>query len=175
MNNSLKETLELFESVFYIDSSVRLYSSEISSTINGLKEIGIIGKFIPLSLVCYTNPKMFDWFKLKVTEYSEAFILDANILLFKRTFLTALIMKAWVTCALNPNCITPPGSQLYNCCGCHRYDQDALTIITSYFFVHPFNPDKNNITYSPFGFRKNEDFFHKVNRGESMSYFTPKP
>jgi hypothetical protein len=29
------------------------------------------------------------------------------------------------------------GSRLNDCCGCHRYDQSALTIITSFFFGYP--------------------------------------
>jgi hypothetical protein len=138
--------------------------------------MGIIGKFIPFRLLCYTNQKMFDWFNLNVNDFEEIFTLDANIILFKRAFLTELIMKAWITCAIDEMCIAPPGSRLYNCCGCHRFDQSALTTVTSYFFVHPFNSNYNvnNLTYSPFGFRKGEDFFYLVKRGEKINYFTPK-
>ena len=152
---------------------MRLNHKEIGHVIESLNNLNIMANFIPLNLTCYTNPKMFDWFSLPVESYANVFTIDANILMFKRSFLTSLIMKAWVTCALDADCIAPPGSQLYKCCGCHRYDQDALTIITSYFFIHPSRPVNSILNkYPAFAFYQNEQFFFKVNRGESMNYFT---
>ena len=69
----------------------------------------------------YLSPKMFDWFRLDIEPYEDMFTIDANFLMFKRGFVTSLIMKAWVICALDSSCISPPGSRLYRCCGCHRF------------------------------------------------------
>jgi hypothetical protein len=109
---------------------------------------------------------MFDWFGLDVDEYAEAFTIDANIIMFKRTFETELMMKAWVTCALDGSCIAPPGSRLGRCCGCHRYDQDALTIISSFFFAH-----QRHGHYTPIAFNGEEGYFYKVLRNTRMHYF----
>jgi hypothetical protein len=68
---------------------------------------------------------------------------------------------------IDKNCIAPPGSVLNPCCGCHRYDQSAITIIMSYFYGHPV--DKN---YLPaYSFTKSESFFFEVKRYEGMNYF----
>lgn len=107
-------------------------------------------------------------------KYEEVFSIDANFLLFKKSILTSLIMKAWVTCALDESCIAPEGSRLSPCCGCHRYDQDALTIVTSYFYSHPFHPNKTEVM-PPVSFSKEEAFFFKLRRGHGMDYFRPEP
>ncbi|RMZ99322.1 hypothetical protein BpHYR1_021062 [Brachionus plicatilis] len=77
-------------------------------------------------------------------------------------------MKAWVTCALEEHCIAPEGSSISGCCGCHRFDQDALTIVNSYFYGHP----KESTKYLPaYSFTKEESFFFDVRRYEGMDYF----
>ena len=60
---------------------------------------------------------------------------------------------------------------LGGCCGCHRYDQDAITIVNSFFFGHPIEKGK----YLPaYAFTKEESFFFKVRRREGKNYFTLK-
>ena len=116
----IQETLKEYETVIYIDSSIRFQSSEISPIIESLKNVGMLTQFIELKLNCYTNPKMFDWFHETKDNYEDFFTIEANILLFHRSFITSLIMKAWVTCALEEQCIAPVGSTIGGCCGCHR-------------------------------------------------------
>ena len=118
-----------------------------------------------LDVICYTNPRMFEWFGLDMAAYEGVSTIEGGFLMFKRSFLTSLIMKSWITCALDINCIAPYGSRHGRCCGCHRYDQDALTLIASHFFVQPFDQ------YAPYGFRNEERFFFSVNRRQSMNYF----
>ena len=71
-----------------------------------------INSTIFLDLNCYTNPKMFEWFGEKSESYKLFYTIEANILLFHQNFLTSLLMKSWVTCALDRNCIAPPGSSI---------------------------------------------------------------
>jgi len=52
---------------------------------------------------------MFKWFKETPEDYSNVPSLEANIIFLKKSVLTALVMKAWVTCALDKTCIEPPG------------------------------------------------------------------
>jgi hypothetical protein len=91
--------------------------------IDTLKNLGMLTQFIGLKLACYTNPKMFEWFGEETKSFENFFTIEANILLFHQSFLTSLIMKAWVSCALDKSCIAPTGSSISGCCGCHRFDQ----------------------------------------------------
>jgi hypothetical protein len=112
---------------------------------------------------------MFTWFELEIDEYADSFTIDANMLMFKRGFVSSLLIKTWLTCALDRECIAPRGSRLHGCCGCHRFDQDALTLAASYFFIHPFD---SNCAYS---LTDQEGFFYEIRRHEEMKYFTPGP
>jgi hypothetical protein len=49
----------------------------------------------------------FLWFGDSWKTYENFLTIEANILMFHRTFLTNLIMKAWVTCALDESCMAP--------------------------------------------------------------------
>ena len=85
-------------------------------------------------LSCYTNPKMFKWFGENSRSYDSIDTLEANVVFFHKNFISDLLLKAWIICALDKRCIAPRGSSLYNLltscssCGCHRYDQGMLKI-----------------------------------------------
>ena len=114
---------------------------------------------------------MFTWFGEETKSFETFFTIEANILLFQQSFLTSLIMKAWITCALDRDCIAPLGSSISGCCGCHRFDQDAITIISSYFYGHP--ADSKN--YLPaYSLTTQESYFFDVKRYEGKQYFTKK-
>ena len=155
--------------MIYIDTSIRILSNEIEQIMEATKETGLLTQFIDLSLICYTNPKMFEWFDEKVKSFENFQTIEANILIFNRkSIITKLIMRAWVACALEKECIAPIGSTTAGCCGCHRYDQDALTIINSYFFGHP----KQSKSYLPaYSFTSYESYFFEIRRYEGKKYF----
>ena len=53
------------------------------------------------------------------------------------TFLTRLMIKAWLTCALDPNCLI--ANRTSTLCSrtsedTHRFDQSAMVIILTHFF-----------------------------------------
>lgn len=155
-----------------MDSSIRISTDEIGSQLSTLRETGLLTQFIALKLNCYTNPLMFKWFDEKEKSFNDFFTIEANILLFERTFLSSLLMKAWVTCALERDCIAPPGSNIGGCCGCHRFDQDAITIVSSFFYGHPRDANSKLPAYS---FTAPESYFFSVRRYEGKAYFTQKP
>lgn len=132
----------------YIDSSIRFNTNEINSIIETSKDTSLLTRYIPLYLTCFTHPLMFEWFRETPQTFRNVFTTEANFILINNNFLTALIMKAWVYCALDKSCIAPVNSHIYGnvfnwiwgCtrkCGCHRFDQDALTIVLSYFYSFP--------------------------------------
>ncbi len=84
----------------YVDTSIRFKSSEIKQLANTCKETGLLTQFIGLRFICYTNPAIFDWFNENQNSYKYLNTIEANILFFTNNFVTSLVMKAWVTCAL---------------------------------------------------------------------------
>ncbi len=63
------------------------------------------------------------------------------------------------------------GAHLSPCCGCHRYDQSALTAITSFFFGYPKNALESfaaNSFSPPFTSNKGVDFFDVI-RGQQLA------
>ena len=129
-------------------------------------------RYLSFYLVCFTHPKMFDWFGESYINYKPLNTIEANFIMLNDNFLTSLIIKTWVTCALDRDCIAPIGSSL-NCTernceqlsSCHRYDQDALTISIGYFIGHP-------IDRLPAHFLRHVHYMFDVKRGQSMNYFT---
>jgi hypothetical protein len=133
--------------IFWIDLSVRFKTSNIESIIKKAIDISFISRYLSdLEVVCYTNVKMFKWFNENPIVFNGIRSLEANVIIINKSIVSLLLIKAWITCALDVDCIAPKGSSLYNCCGCHRYDQSALTIISTYFYGYPMN--NNNYTPS---------------------------
>ncbi len=94
----------------YVDSSIKFISKKIKPSLTVALRNGISSQTLTyLNLTCYTDPGMFKWFKETPEDYSNVPSLEANIIFFKKSVLTALVMKAWVTCALDKTCIEPPG------------------------------------------------------------------
>jgi hypothetical protein len=81
----------------------------------------------------YTDKRLYDWFGDNPTLQSMQYViktLEANAFLFRKSFVTELIMKAWVTCALDTKCMVLEGAKLRPWCGCYRYDQAVLSVIS---------------------------------------------
>ena len=155
----------------YIDSSIRILNDNIGIQIAKLKKTSMLTQMVWLNLNCYTDPLMYKWFGETNVTYKEFMTIEANLILFERSFLSMLLMKAWVTCALDKSCIAPPGSKLWPCCGCHRYDQDAITVVNSFFYTFP----RQNKALPAFALSRSEKSFYLIKRYQKKSYFTPKP
>ena len=130
-----------------MDSSIIFESNDIEAIIDYSKDIGLLTRYLDLKLPCYTDPRMFNWFGTNENQFHNVHTLEANFIVLNRNLLTELIMKAWVTCALDAECIAPKFAHIYgnvrnwfqgcHVCGCHRFDQDALSIVSTFFFAHP--------------------------------------
>lgn len=157
-----------YDTIVYLDSSIRFSSANLEPLVKTVSITGLLTQYIGLNLTCYTNPKMFEWFGDSVETYIHMHTIEANLLVMHKNFINSLFMKAWVTCAFEENCIAPVGSRISPCCGCHRFDQDALTIIMSHFYGHPYDIDRHLPLYS---LTKDESYFFSVRRYEGKNYF----
>lgn len=107
---NIKETLQSYNRVIYIDTSVRLKLSAIKSLIERTKDVGVLTKYHETFISCFSDPRSFKWFQEDISHFEGVYSLEANLVIIDRTnFVAQLIMKAWVTCALDIYCIAPPG------------------------------------------------------------------
>jgi hypothetical protein len=166
----VQHALKKHSTLIYIDTSIRFHNNQLQPMFLTLNELGLMSQYIQLKLNCYTNPKLFKWFGDTDKTYEDFYTMEAGLLFLRDSFLTRIILKTWVTCALDVNCISPAGSRVGGCCGCHRYDQSALTTVASFFFAHP----KTYEHLPAYSFTKEESYFFEIRRYEGRSYFTPK-
>lgn len=97
------------------------------------------------NIKCKTSPNTLEWFG--ITEPNEArsiSLVDTRVMVVRKSFFSMIFMKLWIACALDIECIGASPrmldsvSGLLGCelaCGCHRYDQSALSII-NYIFMN---------------------------------------
>lgn len=162
-----------------MDTSIKILNNEINHIIETVKDVGILTRYIELLVPCFTDERMFSWFNEQSAYFEEIYTVEANLLIFNRNnFLTSLIMKSWVSCALERDCIAPTGAHIYGgpsnwwngcgptSCGCHRFDQAALAIVNTYFYGYP-----SNFKIKPaFSLTKKEDFFYNITRRTVPEY-----
>ena len=145
--------MEEFGSVIWLDPDVRIQSI---TDLNMLKYRGSRNFFLwefPVftHLVAYTHPYMFDFLDEKRCTFASYGMVDVKTMVLFRTNTTWHgIMKPWLKCALNKDCISPYGARNSECfhtmrqkyTGCHWYDQSALSIIMNRKFEFSSYPDK---------------------------------
>jgi hypothetical protein len=183
MISKLKELLRDFEKVLYLDTSIRFHSNDIESLVESSEHIGLKSQYTDFKLNCFSNKRIFDWFQENPDEYEHINLSKTNILMFSRSFVTSLFMKTWVTCAFDEQCIAPTGSNaqgnffnyFFDCistCACHRFDQSAFSLITTYFFTYSKNSLNNNHRLRPiFAMNKNESNLYTIEQYVGMNYF----
>jgi hypothetical protein len=82
--------------------------------------------------------------------FDDIYIAEAGFVAVTDNFLSRLILKTWVTCALDSNCISPIHSKteckhMSGLSNAHRYDQSAMvTALSFYFFPSRRQADKSD-------------------------------
>lgn len=90
-------------------------------------------------LSCFTLSGTFTWFNETTTAFDDIYIAEAGFVAVTDNFLSRLVLKTWVTCALDLECIAPTSSQT-QCArngghsSTHRYDQSAMVAVLSFFY-----------------------------------------
>lgn len=149
----IQTMIEEFGSVLWLSPSTRLTRAGDLSQLKyrGERDFFVWQPQEFIGLVAYTNPKMFEYLKEHRCCYTESGLIDMSALVFYRTNDSwTNIMKPWLKCALNKDCIVPPKSRYEGCfhmrkpktTGCHRYDQSALSIIMDRMYQFNFKTEK---------------------------------
>ncbi|CAF1266904.1 unnamed protein product, partial [Rotaria sordida] len=140
----IQDAVRRFGSIIYGDTSIRYKTSNfdrllIDNLIRGFSCRELPGHYLP----CFTLSGTFSWFNETFSTFDDVYIAEAGFLAVTDNFLSRLILKTWVTCALDSTCITPSYSrtQCKRVTGLtekHRYDQSAMvTLLSFYFFPSP--------------------------------------
>ncbi len=75
----------------------------IDNLIRGFACRELPGHYLP----CFTLGETFTWFHETYSSYDDIYIAEAGFLAVTDNFLSRLILKTWMTCALDSNCIAP--------------------------------------------------------------------
>ncbi|CAF1185038.1 unnamed protein product [Adineta steineri] len=134
----VQDALRRYGQIIYGDSSARFNHNSFDPVlhdnyIRGFAARELPGHFLP----CYTRSGAFSYFNQSYTNYNDIYMAEANFLVVTDTFLTRLIMKAWLMCALDTDCLITEGTKALcsrTSAGVHRYDQSAMVLILTHFF-----------------------------------------
>ncbi len=118
----------------------------MDNSIRGFACRELPGHYLP----CFTLSGTFSWFQETHSSFEEIYIAEAGFLAVTDNFLSRLILKTWVTCALDASCIAPSSSSTLckrnaGLSNIHRYDQSVMvTILSFYFFPSPRHGEKSD-------------------------------
>lgn len=92
-----------------------------------------------------THPSMFKYLNVEASEFYFIHMLDTSkFIIYNTQAVHYRLMFNWIKCALNEECIAPPGSKFNGCyldrrpqflySGCHRYEMSAFSILVARMF-----------------------------------------
>ena len=163
-----------FGFVWWLDSSVRFVTPKIDTALNYAIDNSVLFTVTTSSVEDFnmarqTDTRTFHFLGEDVCKYRPYGEIWATAVLFHFDDVTRHIVKAWAICALNSDCIAPPGvlNKLHcdvnnKCDGrCHRFDQSVLGIILYRLFheleTYPTDLSLNDI--------------YVIKRGSMVNYF----
>lgn len=158
----IQTALNTLENVLYMDSNVRLNSSDVSKYL--LPKSGILTWPTRHAISSLTHPKMYEYFHTSRDSFLFLPLIRASRLIIRNTNeIREKVMLPWVQCALTRDCICPIGAQSAGCrfnkkpqyrySGCHAYDTAALNIVLGLYF---------NFVDTYYIHREGETYFFKM-------------
>lgn len=167
----IQTALKTLGNIFYMDSNVRLNSSEISAHL--FPKYGILTWPTKHATSSLTHPKMYEYFHASAESFFFLPLIRASYLVIRNTEeIRKNVMLPWVQCALTRDCICPIGAQSAGCrfnkkpqyrySGCHAYDTSALNIVLG---LH-FNYDDTCYVY-----QGQKAFFNKIQPEEVIEEY----
>lgn len=176
------DAVRRFGTIIYGDTSVRYMTSNFDRIIIDNLIRGFSCRELPSHyLSCFTLSGTFSWFNESYSAYDDVYIAEAGFVAVTDNFLSRLVLKTWVTCALDANCIAPSNSQAKcsrnaGSSGTHRFDQSAMVAVLSFYF---YQSARQNYKTDPAPydmFSSIQEKVAEVRRFEGdSSYFTAKP
>ncbi|XP_060076122.1 uncharacterized protein LOC132555772 [Ylistrum balloti] len=163
--------LEEFGSAIWMDPDVRLQSVSDLTMLKyrSTRNFFLWETSIFTGLISYTSPEMFKYLNEKRCTFIDFGMMDTTTMVFYRTNKTWMgVMKPWLKCAFNKDCITPPTARNSECfhyrrpkwTGCHWYDQSAFSIIINRVFQFSTHPDQYSVPrFTHSHIEENEEYY----------------
>ncbi|XP_041377536.1 uncharacterized protein LOC121389933 [Gigantopelta aegis] len=157
-------------SAIYMDPGMRLKSF---TSLNILKHRGdreffvwdaALGEATPRNVLGYTFPQTFKFLQESRCAFSDALMVATDVIVvFGSNATWSHVMKPWLICSLNEDCIAPSGARTSYCfhvrrpmtTGCHMFDQSALSIILNRGFQITMN--RNQFVSQRIAYRAEEE------------------
>jgi hypothetical protein len=143
----LQEILKTYSGAFWIDSSVAFVSGNMTDIFQQLLHTNNRGVFLFVETahtnLPVTHPQTYQYLPSNLTALLSVRQLQAGVMLLYRTrFVIKHVIRWWVYCALEEQCIAPDKNRFCNLrrlnstsyIGCHRYDQTAVNLILANAF-----------------------------------------
>lgn len=136
----VQDAVRRYGSIIYGDTSVRYLTSDFDRLLIDNELRGFSCRELPSHyLSCYTLTGTFSWFNETPTVYDDVYIAEAGFVAVTDNFMSRLVMKTWVSCALDPECMSPSNSRtlckrMSGMSGTHRFDQSAMVVVLSFYF-----------------------------------------
>ncbi|KAK9298138.1 hypothetical protein QLX08_008453 [Tetragonisca angustula] len=158
----IQTALNTLGNILYMDSNMRLNSSDISKYL--LPKSGILTWPTRHAISSLTHPKMYEYFHVSAESFFFLPLIRASHLVIRNVKeIREKVMLPWVQCALTRDCISPIGAQSAGCrfnkkpqyrySGCHAYDASALNIVLGLHF---------NFDDTYYVHQERETYFNKV-------------
>lgn len=162
----IQTALNTLGNILYMDSNVRLNSSDISKYLS--PKSGILTWPTRHAISSLTHPKMYEYFHVSVDSFYFLKLIRASHLVIRNSKeIREKVMLPWVQCSLTRDCICPIGAQSAGCrfnkkpqyrySGCHAYDTSALNIVLGLHF---------NFDDTYYMHQERETYFNKIQPGE---------
>lgn len=169
----IQMALQEFDFVMWMDSSIRLTNHSLFPLFQAASHRGIQIRKGGGSLAFRTNRNTFRRLQEDPCRFIVFPEMETGWVLVKRNpFIMTAVMRPWVTCAIEPGCMSPLDFKNYIHChpdrqyigACHRFDQSVLGIILTRIFNYRIN----------FVYFISKSEFGSVQRRDSPWYF-PRP
>ena len=139
--------------VFYVEPTTRFKNPNAANFLRmrGTKSFFLWDYPKFTSLVAYTDPDMFAFMGEKRCSFTDCSLLSPEAMVLYRTEdVWTELLKPWLKCALNKDCISPPAARHSGCfeirnprtTGCHRYDMSALSILLNRLHQYTIGTEK---------------------------------
>ncbi|XP_052221764.1 uncharacterized protein LOC127838212 [Dreissena polymorpha] len=141
----IQTALAEFGHIIWVNPNFRLGTQELAPLLHDSHERGImaIGQTASYTTYSATHPKMLEFIPADKKKLSFHPHLEIRALIIHNTpEVHERVMKMFTACALEENCLAPPGSK-WQCkfdftgrkpADCHRYDESALNILLKNWF-----------------------------------------